>query len=89
MSGVPLHGDIERPLCEEALKVHLECLEELRILEMLEMWDPLRRAAIRESNQPKRQQCVAVNKAERSWRSEEHFEIRHGDADFGISPADV
>ena len=27
--------------------------------------------------------CVTVNKAERSWRSEGHFDIRHGDAEFG------
>ena len=31
----------------------------------------LRKAANREWNQPKRKKCVAVNKAERSWRSEE------------------
>ena len=24
-----------------------------------------------------------MNKAERSWRPEEHFDIRHGDAEFG------
>ena len=30
---------------------------------------------------------VAVNKAERNQRSEEHFDIRHGDAEFGICPA--
>ena len=32
-----------------------------------------RRTASREWNQPKRKKCVAVNKAERSWRSEEHL----------------
>ena len=45
-----------------------------------------RKAANREWNQPKRKKCVAVNKAERSWRSEEHYAIRHGDAEFGVCP---
>ena len=31
-----------------------------------------------------REKCVAVSKAERSWRSEERFDIRHGDAEFGV-----
>jgi len=35
-------------------------------------------------NQPKREKCVAVNKTERSWRSEEYFDIRHGDAEFSF-----
>ena len=31
---------------------------------------------------------VTVNKTERSWRPEEHFDIRHGDdAEFGVCPA--
>lgn len=29
-----------------------------------------------------REKCVAVNRAERSWRSEECFDIRDGDADL-------
>ena len=33
-----------------------------------------------QENQPKRKNCAAVNKAERSWRSEECFNITHGDA---------
>lgn len=36
--------------------------------------------------EPKREKCVAVNKAERNWRSEEHFDIRYGDAEFGVCP---
>ena len=31
--------------------------------------------------------CVAINKAERIWRSEEYFDVRHRDAEFGVSPA--
>ena len=33
-----------------------------------------------QENQPKRKNCAAVNTAERSWRSEECFNITHGDA---------
>lgn len=43
-----------------------------------------RKAATRECNQPKRKKFVAVNKAERSWRAEEHFDIKHGDAELGV-----
>lgn len=46
----------------------------------------LKRAAKREWNQPKRKKCVAVNKAKRSWRSEECFDISYGDAEFGVCP---
>jgi hypothetical protein len=30
---------------------------------------------------------TAVTKDERSWRSEEHFDIRHGDAESEVCPA--
>ena len=46
-----------------------------------------RRGANRERNQSKRKKCAAVNKAERSWRSEEGFGMSHGDAEFGVYPA--
>lgn len=38
-------------------------------------------------NQPTREKCVVVNKAEKSWKLEEHFDITHGDAGFGVCPA--
>ena len=41
----------------------------------------LRKAANREWDQPKRKNCVAVNKAERN------LDIKHGDAEFGVCPA--
>ena len=44
----------------------------------------LRKIAKKEWNQNKRKKHVPVNKAERYWKTEEHFEIRHGDAEFGI-----
>ena len=47
----------------------------------------LRKAANREWKQPKGKKFAAVNKDEKSWRSEEHFDIRHGDAEFGVCPA--
>ena len=57
------------------------------MLEMPELWDTCQGAVNREWKQPKREICVAVNKSERSWKSEEHFDIRHGDAQLGVCPA--
>jgi hypothetical protein len=34
-----------------------------------------------------RENCVAVNQAKRNWRSEEHFDLRHGDVEFIVFPA--
>ena len=34
-----------------------------------------------------RERSVAVSKAKMSYRSEEHFDIRHGDVEFGVFPA--
>jgi hypothetical protein len=45
------------------------------------------RADSREWNQSKGKKCAAVNGAGRSWRPEEHFDIRHGAAEFGVCPA--
>jgi hypothetical protein len=47
-----------------------------------------RKAAHREWNQ-EGERSVLGNKAERSWRSEEHFDISHGDAELGVCPAGV
>ena len=84
MSGVACHGGPERPLCEAVkmkpgLPWRPQDIGDARV-----MWYLPRRAANRVWNQPKRETHVAVNKAERSWGSED---IRHGDADFGVCPA--
>ena len=34
-----------------------------------------------------RERDVEINKAEGTWRPEEHFDIRYGDAEFGVCPA--
>ena len=47
----------------------------------------LRSTSDREWNHPRRKKCVAVHKAEGSWTSEELFDIRHGDAEFGVGLA--
>lgn len=36
---------------------------------------------------PAQEREVTVKKAERSWRSEEHFDNRHRDAERGVSPS--
>ena len=46
--------------------------------------DLMSKAANRKWDQPKN--YIAVNKDERIWRSEEIFDIRHGDAEFGVGP---
>jgi hypothetical protein len=47
----------------------------------------LRKSAKREWKQTKRKNFIAVNKDETSWEYEEHCDIRHGDAEFGVCPA--
>ena len=69
-----LHGDLERPLCETPDG------GDIRVMGYLP-----RKTANREWSQPKRKKCVAVNKAERSWRSEDGFDLRPGHAEFGVA----
>ena len=75
--GMSVHGGLEMPLCE-AMKVNTGLPwrtprgERCTTIGYL-----LRKAANREKK------CVVVNKAERSWRSDEHFDIRHRGAEFG------
>jgi hypothetical protein len=47
----------------------------------------LKKAAIKEWKGPIGEKSVAVNKAEGSWGSEEHFDITHGEEEFGVCPA--
>lgn len=47
----------------------------------------LRKAADRMWNKSKGKKCAITNKAENSWTSEEHFDIRHGDVNFGVCQA--
>jgi hypothetical protein len=44
----------------------------------------LRKAANREWNQTRKKKFVTVNKDEWNWRSDEHSDIRNGDAEFGV-----
>jgi hypothetical protein len=39
--------------------------------------------------EPAKENCAAVNKDERSWKSEECFDNSHGDAEFGVCPAGI
>lgn len=80
MSGVSLHGGLER-LLQEAVKVkpgfqwRPQNVGDARVTEYLP------------GKATSRREYVEDNKAERSWRSEEHFDIRQGDAEFGVYPA--
>lgn len=72
MSGVSLHGGLERPLCE-AVKVKPglpwgpQDVGDARLVGYLP-----RKAADWVWSQPRREKCVSVNKPEPSWRFE-HF----------------
>ena len=46
-----------------------------------------RKVANREWFPHKREKCITVSKAGRSWKSEEHCDIRHENADFGVFSA--
>lgn len=86
MPGLPLHGGTERSLCdtvkrESGFQVRLQDVEEARAISYLP-----RGAGSQVWNQPKRKKYVAVNQAERSWRYEQLFDIRHGDTEFGVYP---
>jgi hypothetical protein len=87
MAGVSLRGGPERPLCEAVkLKPGLPWRSQ-DVGGSIVLGFLSRKAATWRWNQPKREKCVAVNKAERSWSSEEHFDIRPGDAEFRVYPA--
>ena len=83
-----LHGGPERPL-HEAVKVKSGlCWRPQEIADARVMGCLPRRIASRIWNQPReRERDVEINKAEGTWRPEEHFDIRHGDAEFGVCPA--
>ena len=44
----------------------------------------LKKATNRKWNQSNKVKCVVVNKAKKNWRSEQHFDIQHEDAEFGV-----
>lgn len=87
VSGKSLHGHLERPLWE-ALKVKPGlCWRPQDVGDARAMGYLPSRAADWGWNPPKRENCVAVNKAGADWSSEEPFDVGHGDAERGIRPA--
>jgi len=47
-----------------------------------------RKAANMERKKPRRKKFVAVNKNEKGVEFKDRFDIRHGNAEFGLCPAD-
>ena len=84
VSGVSLNGRlVERPLCESIkLKGLPWRIQDVRVMGYLQI-----RASNREWNQSRRKKCVAVNKAEQTWRCGKRLDIRHGAAEFVVCPA--
>ncbi|KAL6037599.1 hypothetical protein STEG23_004918, partial [Scotinomys teguina] len=85
MSELPLNGGLEM-LFHVAVKLKPGLLWRPR-----DIGDALghltREAANREWNQPQRKKYVDINKVEQRWRYDEYFDIRHGDAEFEVSPS--
>jgi hypothetical protein len=47
----------------------------------------LRKVSNREWNKPGKEVCYSQQRLNRSWRSENCFDNRHVDAEFGVCPA--
>lgn len=82
MVGVLLCGGSERTLCVSIKMKPRLCwrpqdVEDARVVRYMP-----RRVANRVWNHMRER--ISVNKAERSWGSEEHFDIRDEDAEFGV-----
>ena len=84
-------------LCMEACRGYflklwrwsLDCLGEIQNVgdARAEGYLPAQESWLQEWKQSKRKKCVVVNKAKRSWRAEELFDIRCVDAEFGVCSA--
>ena len=87
MSGMFLNGGQERPLCEDVnvkpgLLWRPQDVGDARVVGYLP-----RKDANGELNIPKKKKYVVVNKAEQNWRTEECFDIEHGDEIFRVFQA--
>ena len=86
MSEVTLNGSPERPLCEAVKEKpgsswRPEDVRDVRAMGYLS------RKTVKGVEPAQEKKCAAVDKAGRSWRSEERFDIRHGQAEFVVCPA--
>lgn len=88
MSEVSLKLEAQRSHCVKLGRLSLNCYGDpqdvggVRIMEYL-----TRKVANREWYPHKREKCITVSKSGRSWKSEEHCDIRHEDAEFGVFSA--
>lgn len=80
-------GMWQRPPCMEAQRGHCG-LETLRFGGARVLGCLLRRNADWVYDQPKEKKNISVKKAEKSLKSIENFDSRHGDVEFGVCPAD-
>lgn len=69
-----LHGGLERPSCE-AVKVKPGCLGDLKMMGMPESWGTCGGELLTGSGNSQRERRAVVTRAERTWRSEECFNI--------------
>lgn len=83
VSGSSLCGCPERPLHEAVRVKPGYCWRHQAVVDARTVGRMSRRAASQVWNKPETEKCVA-NKVGGSWSSDEHFDIRHRDAQFGV-----
>ena len=86
MLGVSMHRGLERPL-HGSVKVKPGLPWRLKDVGDAIVLGYLLKKPNTGFNRPKEKKYIVVNKAERTWRSEECFGIRDEDAEFGVCPA--
>lgn len=73
-------------LCE-AMKVKPGLCWRPQDIEMPELWDATKESCrLGVEPCPREREVCCSQQTESSWRSEEHFDIRHGDGEFGGFP---
>ena len=88
MAQAFLHGSLERPPCEAVTVKPVSSWKSQDVGNARTMGYLPRRAANKGVEPAQEQKVfVAVNRAGKNWRSEDHFDIKHRDADFRVCSA--
>ena len=78
--------EAQRGHCVKLCRWSLDWLGDPKLLDVLDLWETCwGKLLTGYSIQPKRKKCVAINKAEKNWRSEACFDTRHGDTGSRVS----
>lgn len=82
VGGVPAWKPTEATVGRSSLNY----LGKPNMMEMQESWDIGQGKLQTKGGVSSREKCAAANKAERSCRSKQHLDVRHGDAEFRAFP---